>query len=232
MKKLSGLILSAVMLISSLGHFGVYAENENLKTFNVVLYTSAQAAEENKGWTSEASKGASVTSDEEGSVVIQPNGTGERYAVLDIADTTSDIVSVSFNVNAKLISGGTSFFALADSSKNNVLDITVDGNGEEPVFTATANGTAISITDEGAGMCDITVEASAILNFTTHKAQLTIGDSSYELDMPEESSNVGYARVKMQRDDRAYSSITINELTVTDINGPQIITSADCVKND
>ena len=232
MKKLSGLILSAVMLISSLGHFGVYAENENLKTFNEVLYTSAQATEENKGWTSEASKGASVTSDEEGNIVIQPNGTGERYAFLDIADTTSDIVSVSFNVNAKLISGGTSFFALTDSSKNNVLDITVDGNGEEPVFTATANGTAISITDEGAGMCDITVEASAILNFATHKAQLTIGDSSYELDMPEESSNVGYARVKMQRDDRAYSSITINELTVTDINSPQIIPSADCVKND
>ena len=37
MKKLSGLILSVVMLISSFGHLGVYAENENLKTFNELL---------------------------------------------------------------------------------------------------------------------------------------------------------------------------------------------------
>ena len=220
------------MLISSFGAIGVNAENAALKSLNEVLYDDSTSTEENKGWTGDTSGGATVTVDESGNAVIKPNGTGERYAILDITDSESSVVTVEFTVNAKLTSGRTSFFALTDKNKNNILDITFDGTGEEPVFSLAANETAITVTDNGTNsMCDITVDASAALNFETHKAQLTIGEDNYELDIPETAASIGYARVHMQRDDRAQSSIAISKLILTDINSPEIIPSADCKEN-
>ena len=141
------------MLISSFGAIGVNAENAALKSFNEVLYDDSTSTEENKGWTGDTSGGATVTVDESGNAVIKPNGTGERYAILDITDSESSVVTVEFTVNAKLTSGRTSFFALTDKNKNNILDITFDGTGEEPVFSLAANETAITVTDNGRGAC-------------------------------------------------------------------------------
>lgn len=240
MKKTVSLLMSVIMLFSVFSALSVQAEE--LRSFNKVIYNHTENLDENKGWTSESSSGATVTSDDSGNVAIKSNGTGQRYAALDVQDTTSKRVEVEFAINAKLYNSNDnekySYFSFTDPSKKDILNIKVGNTAKNADYTATVNNTEISGINSAVTnyRSDISLSASAIIDFEAHTADVTIGENTYNVDIPEDVQSIGYVRASMQRDISAdykgNSAITVSALTITELNEPEIRTSADCVKND